>query len=125
MNSTSMARRGAFLFATTALVTTGVLGGTAQAVPNSGSLWVGPGKSNAYASVRCVQLISNSLHYQTGYHVIDVDGSFGPDTSGAIQAIQKWASLDPDGIVGPRTGDVMITATKDSYGCYSSLPTLK
>ncbi|MFF3071151.1 peptidoglycan-binding protein [Kitasatospora sp. NPDC057904] len=125
MSNTSIRRRGAFLFATTALVTAGVMGGTAQAVPNSGSLWVGYGKSNTYASVKCVQQISNSLHYQTGYHTIDVDGSFGPDTDGAVRAIQKWASLDQDGVVGPRTGDAMITATKDAYGCYPYLPTLK
>lgn len=33
-----MQRRGAFLMATAALLTVGALGGTAQAVPNSGSL---------------------------------------------------------------------------------------
>ncbi|WP_223241857.1 peptidoglycan-binding domain-containing protein [Streptomyces sp. CBMA123] len=125
MTSTSMKRRGAFLFATAALVTVGTLGGTAQAVPNSGSLWVGYGKSNTYASVKCVQEISNDLQYQTGYHGIAVDGSFGPDTYGAIVAIQAWASLQQDGVVGPRTGDVMVEATKDYYGCYPYLPTLK
>ncbi|WP_256178620.1 hypothetical protein [Kitasatospora aureofaciens] len=80
MSSISMKRRGAFLFAAAALVTVGAMGGTAHAVPNSGSLWAGYGKSNTYASVKCVQQISNSLHYQTGYHTVDVDGSFGPDT---------------------------------------------
>ncbi|MFD7452379.1 peptidoglycan-binding protein [Kitasatospora sp. NPDC059827] len=124
MNTVSVKRRGAFLLAAAALATVGVAG-TAQAVPNSGSLWVGYGKSNTYASVKCVQLISNSLHYQTGYHTVDVDGSFGPDTYGAIVALQQWARLDPDGVVGPQTGNVMVEATKDSYNCYSSLPTLK
>ncbi|WP_030242671.1 peptidoglycan-binding domain-containing protein [Streptomyces sp. NRRL S-350] len=124
MSSSSIKRRGAFLFATAAMVTVGATG-VAQAVPNSGSLWVGYGRSNTYNSVRCVQLISNSLHYQTGYKTIDVDGAFGPDTAGAIVAVQRWASLDPDGVVGPRTGDVMIEATKDAYGCYNYLPTLR
>ncbi|MFD5464164.1 peptidoglycan-binding protein [Kitasatospora sp. NPDC127059] len=124
MNSISIKRRGAFVLAAAALATVGVAG-TAQAVPNSGSLWVGYGKSNTYASVKCVQLISNSLQYQTGYHTVTVDGAFGPDTYGAVVALQKWAHLDPDGVVGPRTGDVMIEATKDYYGCYSYLPTLK
>ncbi|MEU9075527.1 peptidoglycan-binding domain-containing protein [Kitasatospora sp. NPDC048538] len=125
MNRNSTARRGAFLLATTGLVTAGLLGGTAQAIPNSGSLWVGYGKANAYASVKCVQQTSNSLHYQTGYKEIAVDGRFGPDTYGAIVAIQKWASLEQDGVVGPRTGDVMVESTKDSFGCYRSLPTLR
>ncbi len=120
-----MRRRGAFLSAAAALVTVGVLSGTAQAVPNSGSLYVGYGRSNAYASVKCVQQISNSLHYQTGYHTVAVDGSFGRDTYGAILAVQKWAGLQQDGVVGPQTGNVMIEATKDEYGCYPYLPTLR
>ncbi|MER7708775.1 peptidoglycan-binding domain-containing protein [Kitasatospora sp. NPDC097605] len=124
MNSTSLKRRGAVLLAAAGLATVGVAGG-AQAVPNSGSLWVGYGKANAYNSVRCVQLISNSLHYQTGYHEVAVDGAFGPDTYGAVVALQRWAGLSQDGVVGPQTGDYIITATKDEYGCYWNLPTLK
>ncbi|MFI6849499.1 peptidoglycan-binding protein [Kitasatospora sp. NPDC050467] len=65
------------------------------------------------------------MHYQTGYHEVAVDGSFGSDTYGAIVAIQRWASLQQDGIVGPQTGDVMVEATKDYFGCYPYLPTLK
>ena len=122
MSSISFKRRGAFLFATASLVTVGALGGTAQAVPNSGSLWVGYGKANAYNSVLCVQKLSNSLHYQTGYHVVDEDGSFGGDTNGAVLALQKWAGLSQDGIFGPKTGDAILSATKDAYGCYSYLP---
>ncbi|MEU1422005.1 peptidoglycan-binding domain-containing protein [Kitasatospora sp. NPDC005751] len=125
MNSISLKRRGALVSAAAALLTVGVMGGSAHAVPNSGSLWVGYGKSNTYASVKCVQQTSNSLQYQTGYHEIAVDGSFGPDTYGAIVAIQRWASLDQDGVVGPRTGDVMVSATKDMFHCYASLPTLR
>ncbi|MGA5822437.1 peptidoglycan-binding domain-containing protein [Kitasatospora sp. NPDC094028] len=124
MSTSSIKRHGAFLFATAALVTVGATG-VAQAVPNSGSLWVGYGRSNTYNSVKCVQQISNSLRYQTGYKSIAVDGAFGPDTAGAIVAIQHWANLDPDGVVGPRTGDVMIESTKDYYGCYNYLPTLR
>ncbi len=119
----SAKRRGAFLLAATALATVGVAG-TAQAVPNSGSLWVGYGKANAYSSVQCVQQISNSLHYQTGYPTIAVDGAFGPDTYGAVIALQRWAGLPQDGVVGPQTGDYILTATKDEYGCYWNLPSL-
>lgn len=121
--SRNIKRRGAFLFATAALAAVGAMG-TAQAVPNSGSLWVGYGKANAYHSVLCVQEISNSLHYQTGYHVVDEDGSFGPDTNGAIHALQHWAGLQEDGVVGPKTGGTLLEATKDLDGCYAYLPSI-
>ncbi|GAA0593406.1 peptidoglycan-binding domain-containing protein [Streptomyces crystallinus] len=120
--SNTIKRRGAFVFATAALATVAALGGTAQAVPNSGSLWVGYGKANAYNSVLCVQKISNSLHYQTGYHVVAEDGAFGQDTNGAVYALQHWAGLQEDGVVGPKTGDAILSATKDMYGCYAYLP---
>ncbi|MFD9796629.1 peptidoglycan-binding protein [Streptomyces sp. NPDC059070] len=122
--SSSIKRRGAVLFATAALATVGALGGTAQA-SSSTSLWVGYGQANAYNSVRCVQLISNSLHWQTGYHTVAVDGAFGKDTDGAIHALQHWAGLDEDGVVGPKTGETLLIATKDAYGCNAYLPTTR
>ncbi|MBT2471292.1 peptidoglycan-binding protein [Streptomyces sp. ISL-66] len=103
----------------------GVSGGPANAVP--GAPWIGYGQANTYNGVRCFQVLANSLHYQTGYHVIDEDGAFGPDTYGAIKAFQKWEGLSQDGIVGPATGSSILTETKDGdgSGCYNFLPSLR
>ncbi|MFD7626576.1 peptidoglycan-binding protein [Streptomyces sp. NPDC059851] len=94
----------------------------ANAVP--GAPWIGYGKTNTYNGVKCFQVLANSLHWQTGYHTVDEDGLFGPDTYGAIRAFQDWAGLPQDGVVGPDTGSAILSATQDGdgNGCYSYLP---
>ena len=34
---------------------------------------------------------------------VSVDGIFGKDTARAVREYQRWAGLDVDGIVGPKT----------------------
>ncbi|MET9613887.1 peptidoglycan-binding domain-containing protein [Kitasatospora indigofera] len=121
----TLKRRSVFLVAAVALAGVGALGGSAQAEP--GQSYIGPGKPNEYEGVMCTQILANMLHWQTGYHVVAEDGHFGPDTYGAIKAVQKWASLPQDGIVGPQTGTVLLESTKDGdgIGCYWHLPSYK
>ncbi|MER5744699.1 peptidoglycan-binding domain-containing protein [Streptomyces sp. NPDC002225] len=87
-----------------------------------GAPWIGYGQANTYNGVKCVQQLVNDLSFSTGYHTVAVDGSFGPDTNGAIRAFQSWEHLPVDGIVGPNTGDALLIATKDGYGCNTYIP---
>ena len=34
-----------------------------------------------------------------------IDGEFGPNTAASVRAFQKWARLEPDGVVGQKTWD--------------------
>jgi len=35
-----------------------------------------------------------------------IDGEFGPNTTASVKAFQKWARMEPDGVVGQKTWDV-------------------
>jgi peptidoglycan hydrolase-like protein with peptidoglycan-binding domain len=98
----------------------GAFAGTANATTVAG--YVGPGQTNNSHAVWCVQkLIDDSP--SPGYTA--VDAQFGPNTETAIKAFQKWAGLPQDGIVGPHTGDALLTKFSDYYDnyCYGYLPT--
>ena len=45
-----------------------------------------------------------------GYDVGEIDGVFGPATKAAVQALQRDHGLDPDGIAGPLTMQVISEA---------------
>jgi nucleoid-associated protein YgaU len=45
---------------------------------------------------------------------VKVDGDFGPKTEGAVKAWQKKHGLSPDGIVGPKTWNVMFGVEDDN-----------
>lgn len=53
-----------------------------------------------------VYLIQGILKYK-GKHNISVDGVFGSQTYGAVKAVQSAFGLVVDGIVGPKTWDVL------------------
>lgn len=118
---TSAARRFAALSAAAIAIATMAMTGTAQA--RAGADWVGPGYPNHYWAVWCVQHISNLT--PDGYHYVQEDGQFGPDTEGAIEAFQSWDGLPADGIVGPQTGTELLSATNGMPGtdCQYWLPT--
>lgn len=50
-----------------------------------------------------LQSILNNLGFDSG----KVDGIFGPITDGAVKRLQSAYSLNPDGIVGPKTARVI------------------
>ena len=42
-----------------------------------------------------------------GHYSGAIDGDFGPGTEASVQAFQRAAGLDADGIVGPGTSDAL------------------
>ena len=83
-------------------------------------------------AVRCVQ---GALQTYAGKKDLKVDGHFGPATKAAVQDLQRVYGLDPDGYVGPLTGDainstVVFGAHGDTnqvnfwnYTCLNFIPT--
>jgi len=68
---------------------------------------VGQGSTGSY--VQEVQCLLNNAIKPSTYHMITVDGNFGPDTRSKVLAFQQCANtydnagLDVDGRVGPHT----------------------
>jgi peptidoglycan hydrolase-like protein with peptidoglycan-binding domain len=40
---------------------------------------------------------------------LEMDGDFGPKTESAVRAVQRWAMIDVDGIVGPETWNQLVS----------------
>ncbi|MCL2926005.1 MAG: peptidoglycan-binding protein [Trichodesmium sp. MAG_R04] len=49
-----------------------------------------------------------------GFPVETVDGIFGPETRAAVIRFQKYHNLEPDGIIGPKTNEVLWTPRRPS-----------
>ncbi|MEU4114808.1 peptidoglycan-binding domain-containing protein [Kitasatospora sp. NPDC028055] len=88
-------KRGA-VTAGAAFLAVSVFGGVAHADP--GVPYIKP--SQRGDAVACVQMGLRDAGYN-----IDVDGKYGTATYTALTDFQANRSLQPDGIVGPRTGD--------------------
>nr|WSW65992.1 amidase [Streptomyces sp. NBC_00995] len=58
------------------------------------------------AQVRAVQTLLNAQNYPVG----EVDGSFGPDTEGAVRKFQTARALASDGVVGAKTWTALLAA---------------
>ncbi|WP_055526443.1 peptidoglycan-binding domain-containing protein [Streptomyces graminilatus] len=80
--------------------------------------WVIPARNFRYGSSGvCVREIQEDLG-STG--ILDeadangfVDGIFGPKTDDYVREFQRRYHLDPDGVVGPKTWEVLISLTTD------------
>jgi hypothetical protein len=57
------------------------------------------GKGDQGEDVQTVQ----GLLQARSHPEVKIDGDFGPGTEAAVKAVQEWAKLDTDGIVGPMT----------------------
>jgi peptidoglycan hydrolase-like protein with peptidoglycan-binding domain len=75
--------------------------GTASAA--TGASYISEGQNGF--QVYCVQVGINWSYNWSSAHVDNVDGSFGPNTLGQVEQVQRDAGLTPDGVVGPNTGD--------------------
>lgn len=73
--------------------------GTCKISANSGYLEMG----SVGEEVRLLQIQLNNW----GFPVKNVDGSFGPKTCAAVIRFQERHGLEADGIVGPRTSEVL------------------
>jgi peptidoglycan hydrolase-like protein with peptidoglycan-binding domain len=109
-----------------------LLTGTAQASTSKAD--ISQGSSNS-RGVICIQEAINEMHYENSawYHYVAEDGVFGSDTYGGVRSFQHFqdyhygASLTIDGIVGPKTGDYVVSWAS-SWGddwstCYNNVPT--
>lgn len=79
--------------------------------------WVGPGYSEDPDAVACVQVMVGA----------DLDGDYGQETYDKVKQWQSDHGLEPDGIVGPETGDTILAAMPSDWRvtCYPDLPTTK
>ncbi|MFE4603421.1 peptidoglycan-binding protein [Kitasatospora indigofera] len=116
------------LTAGVAALALGGVSGTAQATP--GAAYVGPGYPNNPHAVWCVQHLMNDVSRQYGQPTVDEDGVWGPKTFAAVKTFQNrfWAtsSNGADGIVGPTTGEYLLSYGDSYYGrgnyCFWYLP---
>ncbi|MEV8588327.1 peptidoglycan-binding domain-containing protein [Streptomyces sp. NPDC051180] len=124
----------ALVAAAAALLTGTVTGGSASA--STGASYIGNGYPNGTTAVRCVQhLINYAIDRGRYWGVAKVaeDGIWGPKTRQAVIDVQRGTggSLSVDGIVGPRTGDMLMFEGDPEWSgggagkgpCYSYVPT--
>ena len=53
--------------------------------------------------------------YALGYYQAEIDGQFGAATKEAVLLFQRANGLDPDGIVGQETKDILFSANARPY----------
>ncbi|MGD7706730.1 peptidoglycan recognition protein family protein [Microlunatus sp. Y2014] len=93
-------------------------GGPVSPPPDGGTP---PGDENSWSILKSGSRgfrVSSLQHLlrQRG-HTLAVDGTFGPQTDGAVRAFQDWADLVVDGVVGPKTWPkVVLTARQGDAG---------
>ncbi len=80
-------------------------------------------------AVQCVQHALNewNLDFNRPSDLAE-DGVFGNDTRNMVKYFQGIQGLDADGVVGPRTGNFLVTELEDLVwwmDCGSRIPTLR
>lgn len=90
-------------------------GTAAMADPGASLIGPGPGYDNDPHAVDCVQ-------FSLG---LERDLQFGQETYDAVRALQQEAGLSVDGIVGRRTGDLILADLSQRWKeyCYPYVPT--
>ncbi len=64
-------------------------------------------------NVRDLQLFLNrAAEIRPFIQPVTVDGIYGPQTEAAVRAVQEWANIPQNGVVGPVTWDVIVFLSK-------------
>ncbi|PKT68579.1 hypothetical protein CW362_34370 [Streptomyces populi] len=119
-----------------------LMGVATSAGASTGASYIGSGYPNSGAAVWCVQHNINYWLVTSGSDAPTTgeDSKFGPATKAAIKEFQGEMGLPQDGVVGPKTGNAIMShgdpyytgsnmpndewhqGTKSAY-CYNYLPT--
>ncbi|MFD7560134.1 peptidoglycan-binding protein [Streptomyces sp. NPDC059835] len=88
----------------------------ARTSPNGA--WTIPARNFRYGSSGvCVSEIQHDVASTIGIDPADwpgfIDGVWGPKTDRYVREFQRRSNLDPDGVVGPRTWEALISRTTD------------
>ncbi|MFF4189023.1 peptidoglycan-binding domain-containing protein [Streptomyces sp. NPDC001691] len=110
-----------------ALAGTALLGlaGSASASDTAG--YIGDGYANNSRAVWCVQHLINDVARNNNRATIDEDSIWGPRTKDQVLWFQAFVHVQPDGIVGPFTGDNILYRGDQTYGgksgsCFAYVP---
>ncbi|MFB7905702.1 peptidoglycan-binding domain-containing protein [Kitasatospora sp. NPDC056076] len=101
------------------------LAGTADASESAG--YIGDNQTNDSTGVWCVQHLLNDVARANNRATIDEDRIWGPKTKDQVQWFQAFVHVQPDGIVGPFTGDNLLYRGDAQYGgkhgaCFPYIP---
>ncbi|MBD0692398.1 peptidoglycan-binding domain-containing protein [Streptomyces sp. CBMA123] len=101
------------------------LSGTANA--SQSASYIGDGYANNSTAVWCVQHLINEVARQNNRAAIDEDSTWGPQTKDQVVWFQTLEHVQPDGIVGPFTGDNILYHGDRQYGgksgaCFPFVP---
>jgi murein L,D-transpeptidase YcbB/YkuD len=75
------------------------------------------GAGNDSVAVQRLQIALDQCDLNpAGYHQISEDGIYGPDTTGAVTATQRFFGITQDGIYGPQTRNAMFWPVAGTNG---------
>ncbi len=108
-----------------ALLALGAAAGSASAFDTADL--IGDNRPNNPHGVWCVQHLINDVARQNNRATVDEAGVWGPQTKDQVQWFQTFVHLQPDGIVGPYTGDNILYRGGAYYGgksgyCFTYVP---
>ncbi|WP_042389782.1 peptidoglycan-binding domain-containing protein [Streptacidiphilus melanogenes] len=89
--------------------------------------YIGDNQPNNTHGVWCVQHLINDVARQNNRATIAEDGVWGPRTKDQVQWFQSLVHVQPDGVVGPFTGDNILYRGDAYYGgtsgyCFTYVP---
>ncbi|WP_030245102.1 peptidoglycan-binding protein [Streptomyces sp. NRRL S-350] len=99
--------------------------GSAGASDTAG--YIGDNQPDNPHGVWCVQHLINDVARQNNRATVDEDSTWGPRTKDQVLWFQNFVHVQPDGIVGPFTGDNILYRGDKTYGgttgyCFAYVP---
>ncbi|MEV8529014.1 peptidoglycan-binding domain-containing protein [Streptomyces sp. NPDC052000] len=110
-----------------AVAGTALLGLAGSASASESAPYIGDGYANNSKAVWCVQHLINDVARNNNRATIDEDSIWGPQTKDQVVWFQNFVHVQPDGIVGPFTGDNILYRGDGTYGgksgpCFAYVP---